>query len=99
LDRILPTSDVRVARTSTLFMERKEKSALPYKYIFTIFFSDQAVTAVSALHLKVISEYICKARSTFQFKSTIFLPNSLNLYHVSPVCGPLLVLSSFFLGS
>ena len=37
LDRILPTSDVRVARTSTLYMERKEKSTLPYKYSFTIF--------------------------------------------------------------
>ena len=104
LDRILPTSDVRVARTSTLYMERKEKSALPHKYIFTIFFSDQAVTAVqvsvvSLRHLKVLSEYICKARSTFQFKSTIFLPDSLNLYHVSPACGLLLLLWSFFISS
>jgi hypothetical protein len=97
LDRILPTSDVRVARTSTLYMERKEKSGLPYKHIFTIFFPDQAVTAVqvsavSVPHLKTIPEYMGKARTTFQFKSTIFLPDSLNLDHVSPAYGQLLLL-------
>jgi hypothetical protein len=77
--------------------EKKDSIAIKIHFHNIFFFSDQAVTAVqvsvvSVLHLKVVSEYICKARSTFKFKSTIFLPNSLNLYHVSPACGLLLLL-------